>query len=678
MVIKTVRIMDKHNPGISSNPEKPIEDHIMVCLSSAVSNAKVIRSAASLAEKLSAPLTALFVETADTAERLIKNQQTLRDNMNLAEQLGAKITTIYGDDVPAQIAGYAQESRITKIVMGRGAQACKWQVRPGVVDRLTALAPNQDIFIVPDTETSRKSIFRSLKPERVSVVDVLKSCVVLTLCTLIGHLLVALGFRDANVMSIYILGAVLNALLTSHIIFDVAYSVTSVLLFNFFFTVPRFSLNYHGTGGPITFLVMLTVAMVVGSMVHKERTQMRQNARKAYRTEIMLDTGHKLQHAQDEESILGETARQLTKLLNTSIVIYPASGDALLEPSVYVFMGEAAHQSAYTSGHDRAAAQQTRVSGKPAGGTTDTIPEANCLYMPVRGGNQVMAVFGISVDKDSPPSPFEKSLAAAMLNECGLALEKERMGEARKHAEMQMEQEQLRANLLRMISHDLRTPLTSISGNAEILLHDDNALSEELTRQLHLNIYEDAIWLNELVENLLSIARIEKTVGLHLQPELLDDVFDESLRHLNRDSVKHIIETKLSGDLLMARMDSRLIVLVIINLINNAIKYTPDGSHITLSARREGDTVMVEVADDGPGIPDESKERIFDLFYIADNKTGDSRRGLGLGLYLCRAIAEAHGGGITVTDNNPKGTVFSFTLQAEEATADEQTYDTYR
>ena len=246
-------------------------------------------------------------------------------------------------------------------------------------------------------------------------------------------------------------------------------------------------------------------------------------------------------------------------------------------------------------------------------------------------------------------------------------MEKELTARAKQQIEELAHQETLRANLLRAISHDLRTPLTSISGNAGILMENGAVLDEEKRRYLYRSIYDDSMWLINLVENLLSLTRMGNgSVSLNIRPELLDEVFHEALSHLDRNAEQHHISVELEDDLLMADMDARLIVQVVINLVNNAIKYTPAGSHISLSAVRAGPFVQVEVSDDGPGIADSAKQKIFDMFYTADNSRGDGRRGLGLGLSLCRSIITAHGGEISVQDHQPHGSVFRFTLRASE------------
>lgn len=232
---------------------------------------------------------------------------------------------------------------------------------------------------------------------------------------------------------------------------------------------------------------------------------------------------------------------------------------------------------------------------------------------------------------------------------------------------METQRERLRSNLLRAISHDLRTPLTSISGNAGVLMEKSISLDESKKQEIYSSIYDDSMWLVNLTENLLSITRIENgTMHLQMSAELVDDVFREALSHVDRKVSEHEISVELADDLLMAKMDARLIVQVIINIINNAIKYTPEGSHIRLSAQKEKNMVRIRIADDGPGISDEAKLHLFDMFYTANIGKADSRRGLGLGLSLCKSIVDAHGGEISVSDNQPSGAVFSFTLPLEE------------
>ena len=229
------------------------------------------------------------------------------------------------------------------------------------------------------------------------------------------------------------------------------------------------------------------------------------------------------------------------------------------------------------------------------------------------------------------------------------------------------EKERMRGNLLRAISHDLRTPLTSISGNASNLLSNGDSFDNDTKKQLYMDIYDDSMWLINLVENLLAVTRIEEgRLNLRITEDLMDDVITEALHHINRKSEEHHISVESKEEFLLAKMDAKLIVQVIINIVDNAIKYTPKNSHIVIRTEKRGKQAIVSISDDGNGIADEIKPRIFDMFYSGANQIADSRRSLGLGLSLCKSIINAHGGELTVSDNLPHGTVFTFTLPAGE------------
>ena len=239
-------------------------------------------------------------------------------------------------------------------------------------------------------------------------------------------------------------------------------------------------------------------------------------------------------------------------------------------------------------------------------------------------------------------------------------------------AQMRAENEQLRADLLRSVSHDLRTPLTAISGNADMLLDESVTLDEGQRKTLTRDIYEDATWLTGVVENLLTITRFDDgQVRLERNVEIMDDVVEEALRHVSPDVRHHTLTYVPSDELLLVRMDAHVMVQVVVNLVNNAIVHTPRGSSIEVRVRRDASSVRVSVADDGPGVPDEEKARVFEQFYTSGGKVVDGRRGIGLGLPLCKSIVEAHGGRLELADAQPSGAVFWFVLPLEEVPADE-------
>ena len=660
-------------PWLDGDEKPKAGEHILICLSSSPSNAKVIRTAARMAKAFHAAFTALFVETPEFASLSDEDRKRISDNVHLAEELGAKITTTYGEDPAVQIAEYARISGISKIVLGRSPRRAGLRRSKNLVDRLNELAPDLDIYIIPDQQTahhtSHPSRARSSQ-EQFSIRDTLKMLGILALCTLGGYGFGYLGFTDTNIIMLYLLGVLVISMVTTGRSYSLLSSVVSVLAFNFFFTDPFFTLR-SDPSYIATFGIMFIVGLLSSSLTTRVKLQAKMNADKAYRTAILLESSHKFQTAEGTEEILTIAAQQLGHLLERDLVVYQADGNGGLLPAMSFPFSEEADMSSLLTPAEEAVAEWVYKNNKHAGATTNTLPNSKCLYLSIRGTGGALAVVGISVNGEHHPLfSFEKNLMVALLDECGLALEKEITMREKQKAEAQANQENLRANLLRAISHDLRTPLTSISGNANILMESADQLEPEKKQSLFTAIYDDAMWLIDLVENLLSITRIEDNrINMNMEPEMISDIFTEAMAHLDRNASKHHIKAKLDDDMLMADMDARLMVQVVINIVNNAIKYTPEGSNITLSARKSNQMVIVEIADDGPGIPDASKDKLFDMFYTVGKERGDGRRGLGLGLSLCKSIINAHGGKIEAANNYPRGTVFRFTLRASEVNA---------
>ena len=643
----------------------PREEHILVCISPAPNNARVIEAGASLARAFGAKLTALYVEPPANAPQQAEAARRLERNLALAQKAGAEIAVSYGADVAYQIAEFAKTARVTKIVLGRsnGIPNWLWQKRDPAI-RLTRMLPSMEFFWVPE-EAGEHARAPRMQIRGLSWRSFIIELAILVAATLIGLILRALGFTEAGIMTLYILAVLLTALWTDGMIYGLLSSMLSVLTFNYFFTEPRFTLLAYDPGYPLTFLVMLVASVLTSSLTAKARQQAKINAEKAYRTEVLLTASRNLQQADSADEILFETARQLHALVGGAALLYPAENGALLQPVLFP-PGE--EKQSLFSDEERAAAIWTLSNNKRSGAGTAVSPSAKCQYLAVRGHGEVRAVAGIELSR--PLDSFEQSLCLAILGECGLALDKQLADEARQAIALKAQQEQLRSNLLRAISHDLRTPLTSISGNADMLLR--GAVPAEEAGQIYGSIYEDSIWLINLVENLLSITRMDdSSIRLNLKPELVTDVIESALSRLGRRAEQHVIRVHVTDDLLLARMDAPLIVQVLLNLLENAIKYTPEGSSIDISAEAAGELVSVQVSDNGPGIPDESKDKVFDMFFTSAGTRGDARRGLGLGLALCRAIVTAHGGEIHVSDNAPHGSIFAFTLQKAEVSQDE-------
>ncbi|MBQ8238274.1 MAG: sensor histidine kinase KdpD [Oscillospiraceae bacterium] len=553
-----------------------------------------------------------------------ENKERLRINTELAKSMGATVETVFGDDVSYQIAEYARLSGVTKIVVGRSAATRKhpWS-KPTLTEKLTAIAPNLDIHIIPDA-----SVDGSYKPKKAKRrVDLKTACRdwaltigILILATAISYGFSQVGFTEANIIAVYLLAALLTSMVTSTRSSYVLSAIGSVLVFNFFFTTPQYSLLVYEHGAPLTFLIMIVAALIVGTLTDRLKSQVKQSTQAAYRTNLLFETSQMLQKANSDEEIFQAVRTQVTKLVGRYVSVLP--------------------------------------------GVTAS-NRNNVLWYPIKVQNRSYGM--VIIEAKEPLEAFENSVLLSILGECALALENSRNAKEKEAAKLQAESEKLRATLLRSISHDLRTPLTAISGNASILLSGSEDLDAQTRKQMYTDIYDDSKWLHNLVENLLAVTKIEEgRMELKMQPQLVEEIVSEAMQHISRMKSEHIITVTHQDDLLLAKCDARLIVQVIINLVDNAIKYTPVGSHIWVATKRKGNMAVFSVTDDGPGIPDHEKEHIFKVFYTGACTIADSRRSLGLGLSLCKSIVDAHGGEITVSDNDPSGTIFTFTIPTGE------------
>lgn len=521
--------------------------------------------------------------------------------------------------------------------------------------------------------SSKKRGFRSVllpsgRPaKRFNRIDFGLTAWILILTSLLGELFVYLGFSNTNTVTIFILGVLFISAITSRREYGLFASIASVAIYNYLFAVPRFSFKIVDLDSAVTLAVTFFAAFLTSTFAAKIKERLYSASRTAYRTHVLLETNQLLQKESDLTGLLHLTAAQLNKLLRRDTLCCQPGEQGLLPPEVFKDCTDpeaARGPSPYTL-EERAAARKAFLENRQTGPTTGLLPDVSFLYLPVAGSDSY-GVIGIRLGQEKPDE-FETSLIQSILWQCILALDKENLSRKRQEQEAQSRTEQLRSNLLRSISHDLRTPLTSISGNAGLLLNQGDSLAPERKKKLCQDIYDDSMWLIQLVENLLSITRmVGGSIQLQMEGELVEEVTAEALRHISRDAGRHIIRITGQEEFLMARMDSRLIIQVIINLVNNALKYTPDGSHIIISWHRKGNFAVIEVADDGPGIPKEQQDKVFEMFYTSQSPSGDSRRGMGLGLALCRSIIQAHGGQITLRDQVPHGSIFSFTLPIEE------------
>lgn len=538
-------------------------------------------------------------------------------------------------------------------------------------DILLNSSKRREIKIMEENER-REGVLKqhfALYVKKPSMKDCFVTVFIFMICTIIGLLFQKLHFTDTNIVTIYILGVLITSILTDGYLCSIAGSFLSVVLFCFFLTEPRMSFQTYAVGYPVTFAIMLVCSVLAGTLSAKLKMHARIYSQLAFRTQVLFDTDRLLQKARSSKEMLRVTCTQLVRLLNRDIVAYIVEEGKLSQGQVFYKNKEETDQQ-FLIPEEQKIARWVYENNKRAGVGTNYFKNAKCLYLAIRIGDHVYGVIGIPANKDVFDS-VEYSILLSVVNECALAMENLRNAIEKEKNAVLAKNEQLRADLLRAISHDLRTPLCSISGNADMLLNNGACLDSKTKQQIYVDIYDDSEWLIGVVENLLSITRLnDGRLKFKFTDQLLDEVIAESLRHISRKHDEYTIVTKCE-ELILVRMDVQLIIQVLVNLIDNAIKYTPKGSKICIRGMKCNGKAQICVEDNGPGIADEMKPYIFEMFYTGKSTIADSQRSLGLGLSLCQSIIEAHDGRLILTDNTPRGCIFTFTLPLSEVTLNE-------
>ena len=663
--------------GKSSNATRP---SVMVCLSPSPSTKRVIRTAARMAFPLP-PSSASSSSPADgpapialyvgSTGREAEEDSLLRENIQYARSFGFEVHTIQGADIPLAIAEYARREEVTDLFVGYSPPSFTLLPRPAINEKLLSYLPTVDIHIVPDPVSS--SYPRDMRQRRPgspnwNLKDLFLVLAVMAVATFLSYWFYMSRFSNSNIITIYILAVLIASVMTSSRIYGTFAAILYVLLFNFLFIEPRFTLLVYDSAYMMTYLVTVVAALITGTVAVRMKNIAHVSAENAYQAKVLLDTSNQLESAEDSEDIVRTTCMQLVHLLNRAVVFYPpeavrGSSDTAADP-VFFPAGEKNLSPALLD-RELGAVRWTFSNSTTSGAFTSQFGDCSCRYLSVYSGETRYGVIGIDME-GHPLTEFQDTILLSIIHECTMALENERMAREKQTAEIRAENERLRAGLLRSISHDLRTPLTSIYGYACSLRSYEDDLPREDRDKIYEDIMEDADWLNAQFENILSMTRLESGIGIRRTIENMEDVIEQSLRHVSSHHNRPIaFDTEGSEDqIFFAEMEPKLIMQVMINLLNNAVKYTPADAEIRVHMERSGDQIIVDVADKGPGISDEDKPYVFDLFYNGKKSLTDSYRSMGIGLNLCAQIIHAHGGSIEVLDNEPAGALFRFRLPA--------------
>lgn len=407
-------------------------EHVLVCISPSPSNAKVIRTASRLAYAFHASFTGIYVETPKMQEADEKTKAAVKKHMDLARALGADIVTVYGTDIAYQIVEYAIVGNISKIVMGRSRK--QWMFgksRSEVLEQLTYRAPNIDVYIIPDMKHTKeyrekgKSSEKKEESGKKVLLELGEITAIMALSTMAAYIFQWFRLSEANLIMVYMVGVLLSSYVADKKIYALYSALLSMLSFNFFFTEPYFSLKAYDKGSPVTFAMLFAVGFFMASMTRQLKAQTRESAKKAYRTEILLENSRKLRRCRTREEVWKQVAAQVEKLLNLSIIIYPVDKKGNLEePMLFPRKGMGLPElKENINGKERAVAQWAASNRHRAGTCTHTLPDANAMYLPVQSTEDVKGVMGILLEERRPVNDFEYGLLIAMLNETGVKLQ---------------------------------------------------------------------------------------------------------------------------------------------------------------------------------------------------------------------------------------------------------------
>ncbi|PGY06352.1 two-component sensor histidine kinase [Bacillus sp. AFS031507] len=640
---------------------------LLVCIGPSPSSAKCIRWTARTAEAFHAPWVAVYVENMDSGRFTEQQQKSLRMNMDLAEKLGAEIVTINGDNIATAVAEYAKLSGITNIVIGksRNKKSFKNVFEMDFEDQLISLLPSLEIHIIPDSNTlrpyrkTRRFHFRS--QVQFFWRDALKSIVLLMLATIVSIELRALGIGEQNVIMVYILSVLVISRITIGYLYGIVSSFLSVLAFNFFFTVPYYTFNAIQAGYPVTFFIMLLVALFASALTVRIKTQARLAVERERRTEVLYEINKKLLAARGLDSIVNLTNEYVVKLFNRTVIFYTEDPENGTIGYLKQF-SEEIKNDILQSESEKAVAHWVFVNHKPAGAGTDTLMGAKAYYFPVVSQKKILGVMGISCEKsllDHDDRLFLQMITAQV----AMALERQYLSDEQRIILVESEKEKMRSNLLRAISHDLRTPLTAILGASSAILENQASFDESTKNNLIANIIEDSQWLIRMVENLLSVTRIhEGTMNVSKSPEAVEEIVAEAVSRTRKRFPESNISVKVPNELLIVPMDGTLIAQVLINLLENAVKHSQNNTAIDVNVKKNKNYAVIEVIDNGEGIAAEDLPYLFTSFVPNGKKSADSSRGMGIGLSICMSIIKAHQGKMSAENRKSGGAVFRFSL----------------
>lgn len=636
-------------------------ERVLVCVDARAGGAARVRYARRLADRLRAPWTALHVDTPRSAAMPEEDKDRLATQLRLAEQLGAEVTTIPGQNVAQDIVRHATANNFTHIVIGRPTRS-RWRelIEGSLTYDLIRNAGDISVHVISGNERNAEATSRTVKAAdeqwQFEIWPYLRAT-----AYVVGSLAFAVlldQFLDVRNLAIIFLIGVLTSAVTGGLWPALYACLISAIAFNYFFLEPRYTLTIEDPESIVALAIFLVVAVIASNLTARVQRQAVAARSRARATEDIYLFSKKLAGAGTLDDVLWATAFQIASMLKLRVV--------LLLPEDGTIAVKAGYPPDDTLAEaDIAAARWAWEHNRAAGRGADTLPGAKRLYLPLRTGRTAVGVVGLDNDKQGPLlTPEQQRLLDALADQAAVAIERIQLVADVDRAKLAAEADRLRSALLTSISHDLKTPLAAIMGAAGTLRDFEAALSEQDRTELLSTVLDEAERLNRFIANLLDMTKIESgTMEPNYAFHYLGDIVGSALHRARKIVREHKTEIDIPSDLPMLRVDPVLFEQVLFNLLDNAAKYAPPGSTIRLQAWADNGFIILQIMDEGPGIPPADLKRVFDTFYRV--RKGDQvRAGTGLGLSICRGFIEAMGGTLSAANRSDRsGAVFTIKMQ---------------
>ena len=625
----------------------PVTERLLVCASGSPFSEKLIRTTRRLADELKAQWVTVYIETPSLGRQQQENRERVWHDLRLAESLGAEVATITASSVAEAVIEFAVRHNVTRIVVGKPAKS-RWReiILPPIVDQIIRLSGAIHVHVVSINGSAPGPVNRMHKHGPVTPwFEYLSSLMLVMAATLLSSLVVPF-LSPTNLVMIYLLAVVVAAVLLS-LKPAILTAALGVLAFDFFFVSPRWTFTVNDTEYIFTFFGLFSVGLVISTLVTKARVRAMVMRERELQTESLYYLSRDLAAAINMESVMAAVIKNISETLEAELAVLVPDGEQMHTAAI--------SKDLVLDEKESAVADWAFRNHQVAGVGTETLGSAQLLYLPLHTSASFLGVLAVKLAKKSDyRSPHHRRLLDAFATQISLAMERVQLAQQAEHAQILLAREALERALLNSISHDLRTPLVSIIGALSSLRDPSMPLNDRRRQDLLNGAWDEAERLNRFVGNLLDMTRLEAG-ELRVQKEPCDvqDLIGCALAALDPKLVGRDVSVQLAEGLPLVSMDMVLMTQVLVNLLDNALKYSPIDSSLEIRAHTQAHHLRIVVLDRGPGIPEPDLHRIFDKFFRLPVPEGVS--GTGLGLSICKGIVEAHEGTIWAENRSSGG-----------------------